>query len=336
MVQLSTMKYKILYVRGVLLACLGCLTFGCQKGMSNNKTEGVSAFAIYSHSPGATYTIYINGEPAGWGVGTDDYLVRGFPICRGTNQIAIETVFSPEWVSKMPRYYTPTVSIRLCAQETHDANLTSTNWNAIDEINVIRATNEPFVSRWEYNMKNDVVNDGFEELGPNKERYLDQCRSMSVKLAALIQKQDYDSLAKVFGLTNLDSMTSYAVPSNFASVVKTNLLINCSELCPELVYPDYEATNEDILVSGIVDKSEIKVQTGAHLILLYCNNDKHFASFTNRKLADQSSRLKSAPFHHYGTFNIDSFVFGRVQGKWKFMANGCGWIDLNQEMLNNK
>jgi hypothetical protein len=46
--------------------------------------------------------------------------------------------------------------------------------------------------------------------------------------------------------------------------------------------------------------------------------------------------LKSAPFHHYGTFNIDSFVFGRVQGKWKFMANGCGWIDLNQEMLNNK
>ena len=286
-----------------------------------------------NRSFGSTYTMFLNGEPVNWSAGGANTLVHGYPLHQGTNQITVKLLFpSGFWLYKerkpLPQD-TYHVFVELDVQETNQGALLASDWDKVCEWTDSWPPDEPFVWEPECVVERKIADPGFEELGTNEALYVAQCKTIAVKLAKLVQKQDYEQLARVFGVTNRAVMKT-VIPAVMAAEHRIPAGAKAALLdeCPALVYQEIR-TNE-VLVTGISTESEVEAITGKHLILVYPGPGRHFSSFLNTAsptLMRQWETLSIFDGLKYaGVFSTDSFVLGRAGGKWKFTACGSGWI----------
>ena len=266
---------------------------------SSNVIRGME---IMSSSFGSTYTLAINGEPVSYLDGAETTFCVGYPIHDGTNQYSITVIFPNSFHA--PFNHQPKIEMLILTQESVAASLDSTLWERQDKISENWTVGDEYSYESDFVMQDTRTNIEFDALGTNKEAYVAQCKGMSIKLADLIRLQDGGRLAGVFGVRG------------------GSFLTNCSSIV--------HSTNE-VKIECIGDASKLSATTGDHLVLVYASSGRHLVSFTNEKAQRNWSPLGA--FKHDGAYYIDSFVFGRSEGRWKFTINGCGWQDLNVDKL---
>lgn len=318
-------SFNITTICSLCIMLVGC---GQSKKMNPNMAHGTSGVELYNQSYSSTYTVVLNGEPVNWADGASHTLVHGYPMRHGTNQIEVALIFPQNFKDMQDKRNPvdiPRVSMQLQIQEAAHGPLIYTNWETVDICNEWANANKPFEWNSKFLITNNVENLRFEKLGTNTQHYVEQCKKMSVKLARLVQKQDYDQLAVVFGLTNRTDVKTSIPPGlevtrDSPRGVKVALLDNC----PGLIYRVVN-TNE-VTVTGVTDVSQLVTVNGKCLILIHSKKGIHLASFIENNVKERWAKDVFAKLRHLGVFNVDSFVFGRVGGKWKVACNGGGWL----------
>jgi len=290
-------------VAGCFLFVLSLLlSFDCT-AQSDQYFQTTQGLEVKGCSWGSAYTVFINDEPVCETDGGETALYRGFPIHYGTNNLAVNVVFRPDF--SHPLGFPPNVTMFLYTQESDGQSLNSLNWNALDVVQEDWTTGEPYLYKTEFVMSKKTAIQNFEEIGASNDSCISQSKEMTIKIAKLIKGKDFDSLAKLFGLTNRE------------------LMVDCFRLVGPL------SGSNNVVLSCVADESEISTINGKHLILVRSKPGSHLVVMAGAQNRTRMSRNKYDKFHHQGEYYIDSFTFGRVGGKWLFTANGTGWMELH-------
>ena len=286
---------------------------GKAAGLDQPVSSGDAGVYLISCSPCAAYTVTLNGEPVGWADGVDNTCIRGYPIRYGTNRIAVTAMFPLEFQSKWPPYFTPRVQMFLLTQAVDNGPLLPEKWKHVDNFNEDWTTETNFQYQHEFVMAKQVPGREFETLGTNESAYVAQCKSLTVRLAKLIQEQDYSRLAVALGLAKPGE------PNDFKAILTTN--------CSELVYK--KLGEKETSATCVPDVSGLSAIVGIHSILIHEQPGQHLVVFFDREQVRQASKLKSNFTKHVGIDNIDCFLFGRCRGQWQVRLNSGAWMYLN-------
>ena len=310
---LQSQTFNIIF--GLLL--IGLLATGCGAGRVNRRqvdSPEMSWVEIRSASPFSAYTCYLNEEPVCWAYGMENTFIRDYPIKNGNNHLRVEPCFPAEYAR--PRYLFPVVHLTVCTMTAQRVDPAPSDWEEIDDLFKPWDSNAPLIYENDLQLDNHLATPGFDELGTDKLVYIDQCEDMAVKLAGLLQKEQYQQLLEVFGFTNA------------TAVADARRILQAR--CPEWVFHFVRNTPSSYTLGGISSKSELAVETGRRLILVHSAPGKHFFWITTSDDIVSKRPLQDKPLH---INHIDSFVFGRSCGKWRVMVNGGHWVDLNIEAL---
>jgi hypothetical protein len=148
---------------------------------------------------------------------------------------------------------------------------------------------------WDSDFEIETVgsNPDFDLLDSNTNAYMQQVRSFSLQLANLYKTQNAEGLAGALGLPNKKALlTSYE---------------------GQFIFSDTNPVDS----ASVTNESEIAVEFGKRLMLVYSDERDHLASMTFSK-----GKMNYTVF-------IDYFRFARLRGKWKVALPGSEFFDLN-------
>jgi hypothetical protein len=290
-----------------IIICLLCLLITAAIGyriISGRSPNIVREIQIISSSWGAAYTLQINGEPVSYSDGAETSLFIGYPIHGATNQYLITVRFPSTF--QMPMNMPPRIAMHILTREGATRALDRTSWGVEDDILESWNVDDEYSYDSDFVMEKAGVDKEFDLLGTNIDTYIAQCKLMSNKLADCIRRQDCNKLAAVFGL----SAGSFA--TNYARLIR-----------PTNVFE----------IESVPDSTKLSAITGDHLVLIHPMLGWHLVSFTSRKARENWFHNQWAAVKHEGAHYFDSFVFGKLGGRWECAINGCGWREMNVDRL---
>ena len=255
-------------------------------------------------------------------------VLYGYPIKRGSNAVTITVALPTNYRTLYYQSETEKPYIYLLAgvAESSGDLVRQSDWETIINTTAVCNVTHSYVCESEFAMYETNEDYGIEQLGTNVARYVDECKSIAVELARLVKKQDRAALSEVIGksiplsagILAFDGFYPFAEhPYGGGALIISPTHTNAIE------------------ITAVSEASDLDAEIGKHLILIHPKScSKHVLQFD---LSPKTIRLKNESLLDSAQVYIDSFVFGRVHGKWKFAVTsniGSGWLDLDIDKLN--
>lgn len=263
---------------------------------------------LKSTSWGSTYVTYINGEPVAFSDGAELTMHVGYPLRMGTNDLVMELNFPTSF--KHPLNFPPRIGMFFFCQDTPFKSVSAYNWKTLDVLQKDWMVGSIFGYTNYFTMKNIIEDPGFEILTNSPESLVEQCKTITEVITDIFEKGDQQRFLKAFGLTMLQITNEYP------------RLLN--------LFPNTNLTD----VSALAGKANMEGVCGRRLILLHAKIGSHLLVLSDKKsVAKESPNLtarKYAEFRHDGEYYVDSFLFGRINGKWLVNIMGVGWTKFSE------
>ena len=274
------------------------------KGMTSSDTLPVRPqdsekiiFSCLHHDYG--FKVFVNGEPVQCGTSPGQYITGSFPLRNGSNHVSITLSFLPK--DKVPQKSLP-YGRRIY---DFDWSIRTQEKNNIPLVHQDVSEFAPYDTNlvWELDVPLTKVASSpslnFEPLVTNRKELIDECCSISRKLARLFQGRDTKKLAEVFSLSKAD------VEKQFSKM-------------PGIT---------ELKVTGIEDNGPLTAVNGNYFIDVFCGRDEQVN--IGESLVTFSHKEGNGDY----TVRIDNFLFARQNGKWMIWGADDKWLSLNASSL---
>jgi hypothetical protein len=304
---IKTRIFEVRLIKKSVIQYLPCSVLSYVLLEARAGAQPIQAMEIQSLSLGGTYRVYMNDEPVGYADGEEFTVYRGFPIHTGTNIVRVVVNFPSDYHS--PMNFPPKVYLRFVTQEAKDGKLSPMGWDKLDLEQDEWVTLTPFEYTNDFEMDTLVTPPAFQELPADDSALKEQCRQATIFLASVFRRQDYKTLAKLFHMKESDLTNETS--RNFISLPITN----------------------DFVITCETNDTNLEVETGKHLLLVHAKPGHHIMTFTNPKGPALWAKDPVSKFHHEGENYLDSFAFGRINGKWELGGTIGPWreFDMNSK-----